>query len=139
MTPEAAPDIDPVTFEVILHRLLAIAEEMGIKYMRTSGSPILVGAYDASTGITLPDGDLVALGPYITTQGNVLPIIVRSVLEKSTRNPGIHAGDMFVCNDPYLGATHQPDVATVAPVFYDGALLSWVGSSGHWIDIGGPE
>jgi N-methylhydantoinase B len=44
-------ELDPITFEVVLHRLLDITEEMGIKYMRTSGSPILVGAYDASTGI----------------------------------------------------------------------------------------
>jgi N-methylhydantoinase B len=131
--------IDPVTFEVIWHRILDIAEEMGIKYMRTSGSPVLVGAYDASTGITLPDGELVAMGPYITTQAHVLRLIVASVIAKRSAHPGIRAGDMFICNDPYLGATHQPDVATVAPVFHDGTLQAWVGSSGHWLDIGGPE
>ena len=112
---------------------------MGIKYMRTSGSPVLVGAYDASTGITLPDGELVAMGPYITTQAHVLRLIVGSVIAQRSAQPGIRAGDMFICNDPYLGATHQPDVATVAPVFHDGALRAWVGSSGHWLDIGGPE
>lgn len=132
-------DIDPVTFEVIWHRLLDTTEEMGIKYMRTSGSPVLVGAYDASTGITLPDGELVAMGPYITTQAHVLRLIVRSVLKLRSSSPGIGPGDMFICNDPYLGATHQPDVATVAPVHYDGTLEAWVGASGHWIDIGGPE
>jgi N-methylhydantoinase B len=131
--------IDPVTFEVIWHRILDIAEEMGIKYMRTSGSPVLVGAYDASTGITLPDGELVAMGPYITTQAHVLRLIVASVIAKRSARPGIRAGDMFICNDPYLGATHQPDVATVAPVFHEGTLQAWVGSSGHWLDIGGPE
>ena len=131
--------VDPVTFEVIWHRLHDITEEMGIKYMRTSGSPILVGAYDASTGITLPDGELVAMGPYITTQAHVLRLIIGSVIDKRATAPGIHAGDMYICNDPYLGATHQPDVATVAPVFHDGELRAWVGSSGHWLDIGGPE
>lgn len=132
-------ELDPVTFEVIWHRLLDIAEEMGIKYMRTSGSPILVGAYDASTGIALPDGQLVAVGPYITTQANVLPLIIRSVQTRCAANPGIGPGDMFVCNDPYLGATHQPDVATVAPVFHGDDLVAWVGASGHWLDVGGPE
>lgn len=131
--------IDPVTFEVIWHRLLDITEEMGIKYMRTSGSPILVGAYDASTGITLPDGRLVAIGPYITTQAHVLPLIIGSTKDRCTRNPGIRSGDMFICNDPYLGATHQPDVATVAPVMHEEETVAWVGASGHWIDIGGPE
>jgi N-methylhydantoinase B len=128
-----------VTFEVVWHRLLDTTEEMGIKYMRTSGSPVLVGAYDASTGICLPDGQLVAMGPYITTQAHVLRLIVESVLKTRAKTPGIHSGDMFICNDPYLGATHQPDVATVAPVHFDGELRAWVGASGHWLDIGGPE
>lgn len=131
--------LDPVLFEVVWHRLLDITEEMGIKYMRTSGSPILVGAYDASTGITMPDGKLVAMGPYITTQAHVLRLIVDSVIKMRSAEPGIGRGDMFICNDPYLGATHQPDVATVAPVHHGDALLGWVGSSGHWLDIGGSE
>jgi N-methylhydantoinase B len=131
--------LDAVTFEVIWHRLLDITEEMGIKYMRTSGSPILVGGYDASTGISLPDGQIVAIGPYITTQGTVLALIAQAVLDRCAKNPGIGPGDMFICNDPYLGATHQSDVATVAPVFHDGQVMAWVGASGHWLDIGGPE
>ena len=132
-------DLDPVTFEVIWHRLLDTTEEMGIKYMRTSGSPILVGAYDASTGICLPDGQLVAMGPYITTQAHVLRLIIESTIKKRRKAPGFHAGDMYICNDPYLGATHQPDVATVAPFYADNELQAWVGSSGHWLDIGGAE
>lgn len=130
---------DPVTFEVVWHQLLDLAEEMGIKYMRTSGSPILVGGYDASTGITLADGQLVAMGPYITTQAHVLPLIIQSVQDRCAANPGIDAGDIFTCNDPYLGATHQPDVASVAPVFDGGEVVAWVGASGHWLDVGGAE
>ena len=61
--------------------------------MRTSGSPVLVGAYDASTGITLPDGELVAMGPYITTQAHVLRLIVQSVLKLRSYSPGIGEGD----------------------------------------------
>lgn len=131
--------IDPVKFEVMWHKLLDITEEMGIKYMRTSGSPVLVGAYDASTGITMPDGTLVAMGPYITTQAHVLRLIVESVKDMRQSQPGIHDGDMFICNDPYLGATHQPDVATVAPVYAEKELVAWVGASGHWLDVGGSE
>lgn len=136
MTPN---NLDPVTFEVVWHRLADIAEEMGIKYMRTSGSPVLVGAYDASTAIMLPDGRLVAMGPYITTQGHVQRLIVEATMRMRSRAPGIGRGDMFICNDPYLGATHQPDVVTVAPLMTDGQIHAWVGSSGHWLDIGGSE
>lgn len=129
--------VDPVTFEVIWHRLLDLTEEMGIKYMRTSGSQVLLTGYDASTGITLPNGNLVAMGPYITTQANVLPLIIDSTIRLNRADPGIGPGDMFMCNDPFLGATHAPDVATVAPVHHDGELVAWVGASGHWLDIGG--
>ena len=133
------PPLDPVTFEVVWHQLLDITEEMGIKYMRTSGSPVLVGAYDAATAIVLPDGQLVAMGPYISTQAHVFNLLVQATTRLRGGSPGIHGGDMWIVNDPYLGATHQPDVATLAPVEHDGRLRAWVASSGHWLDIGGSE
>jgi len=68
--------IDPATFEVLNHRLLNIVEEMGIQYMRCSGSNVLITGNDAATAIMRPDGALVSVGPYIVTQGNVLPLIV---------------------------------------------------------------
>lgn len=131
--------LDPTTFEILWHRLLSIAEEMGITYMRCSGSQVLITGNDASTGITLADGSLVAMGPYITTQGNVLPLIIRNALRLCRDNPGIEPGDMFLCNDPYLGAIHHPDVATLAPVFHEGELFAWVAASGHQPDIGGMD
>lgn len=132
-------DIDPVTFEVIWHRLLDTTEEMGIKYGRTSGSPMMHGGNDASTVLTTATGELVAVGPYFTTQGHMLPPLIRAAMQRCADNPGIRPGDMFICNDPYLGATHQPDVATMAPIFHDGRLVAWSGASGHWLDIGGSE
>ena len=132
-------EIDPVTFEVIWNQILDITEDMGIKYMRTSGSPVLVGAYDAATSVNLPSGELVAMGPYITTQAHVMRLLIESTQRMRSKNPGINDGDMWIVNDPYLGATHQPDVATLAPVHHDGKLRAWVGSSGHWLDIGGSE
>jgi len=131
--------LDPTTFEIIWHRLLAIAEEMGITYMRCSGSQVLITGNDASTGIMLADGSLVAMGPYITTQGNVLPLMVEHTLRLNRANPGIEDGDIFICNDPYLGAIHHPDVATLAPVFHQGELFAWVAASGHQPDIGGMD
>jgi N-methylhydantoinase B len=139
MSPAATIGLDPTTFEIVWHRLLAIAEEMGITYMRCSGSQVLITGNDASTGIMLPDGSLVAMGPYITTQGNVLPIMVENTLRLCRDNPGIEPGDIFICNDPYLGAIHHPDVATLAPVFHEGELFAWVAASGHQPDIGGMD
>ena len=78
MNDRLATTIDPASFEVLNHRLLTIAEEMGIQYMRCSGSNVLITGNDAAAAIMMPDGALVAVGPYIVTQGNVLPLIVES-------------------------------------------------------------
>ena len=131
--------VDPVTFEVLNHRLMTISEEMGIQYMRCSGSNVLITGNDAAAAVMLADGSLVSVGPYIVTQGNVLPLIVKSTMESIGPGEAIEDGDIFICNDPYLGAIHHPDIATVAPVFFEGKLVAWVGASGHQLDNGGMD
>lgn len=37
----------------------------------------------------------------------------------------IHEGDIILHNDPYLGATHSPDVAIIKPIFHDGQLVGF--------------
>ena len=138
ITSEIGQDVDPVTFEVLNHRLLSITEEMGIQYMRCSGSNVLITGNDAATAIMRADGALVAVGPYIVTQGNVLPLIVEATQRMST-DVGINDGDIFICNDPYLGAIHAPDFATVAPIFHGGRVVAWIGASGHQLDTGGMD
>ena len=139
MAEKVASELDPATFEVIDHRLLNIAEEIGIQYMRCSGSNVLITGNDAATAIMTAEGSLVAVGPYIVTQGNVLPQIVDSTVRSIGESEGIDDGDVFICNDPYLGAIHQPDMATVMPIFVNGEIFSWIGASGHQLDTGGTD
>jgi N-methylhydantoinase B len=139
MNDRLSTTIDPASFEVLNHRLLTIAEEMGIQYMRCSGSNVLITGNDAAAAIMTPDGALVAVGPYIVTQGNVLPLIVESTKRLVAPSVGINDGDMFICNDPYLGAIHAPDFATVAPIFHAGEVVAWIGASGHQLDTGGTD
>jgi N-methylhydantoinase B len=131
--------LDPVTFEVILHKLNQIAEEMCISYVNCSGSEPLVQANDANAGITLPDGDMVVVGPYVIIQANVLPLTISKVLERCEENPGIGEKDMFICSDPWAGPIHQADITTVAPLFFQGEIFCWTGASGHQSDVGGKD
>ena len=101
----------PVQFEVIWHRILQLADEMGIHYLRCSGSQTVVTGNDGATAIMLPGTELVAIGPYIATQSNVLPLIVQSTKDLCATSPGIEEGDIFICNDPYCGAIHHADIA----------------------------
>ena len=139
MPDSAPPELDPVTFEVLNHRLLSISEEMGIQYMRCSGSNVLITGNDAASAIMNADGALVAVGPYIVTQGNVLPLIVQATIDAAKLHGDFANGDIYICNDPYLGAIHAPDFATVSPVFHEGELVAWLGASGHQLDTGGMD
>lgn len=133
------PTLDPVTFEVLWHKLMQLAEEMGIAYFRTTASHVVITGTDAASAIMTADGEAVAVGPFIVTQANVLPLIVRSVIAQCADDPGINPGDVFICNDPYAGAIHQQDIATVAPLFDGDRIIGWVGTSGHQVDNGGSD
>jgi N-methylhydantoinase B len=39
-------------------------------------------------------------------------------------------------NDPYGGASHGPDVAFIVPVFHEGELVGFSGTTAHHLDIG---
>jgi N-methylhydantoinase B/oxoprolinase/acetone carboxylase alpha subunit len=46
-------------------------------------------------------------------------------------------GDIYIMNDPYLGGTHLPDIALVAPVFHQGKVIALAGTMTHHQDVGG--
>jgi N-methylhydantoinase B len=46
---EARPKLDPVTFEVLRHKLWQVADEMGTTLVRVSGSPIVTEVLDFAT------------------------------------------------------------------------------------------
>ena len=112
MSEVTRPKMDPVTFEVLNHRLLSITEEMGIQYMRCSGSNVLITGNDAATAIMKPDGALVTVGPYIVTQGNVLPLIVLSTKEHCV-DLGINDGDIVIVKKTNTANNGQIIVALI--------------------------
>lgn len=126
---------DPVTFEVLASGLTSIAEEMGGVIKRSSYSPIIRDMDDFSCAVFTATGDLVAQADYIPAQLGAMSLVVKSVLDRWEGQVG--DGDVFICNHPYLGAMHLPDVNIVMPVFADGELIAWTGTAAHHIDVGG--
>jgi N-methylhydantoinase B len=129
--------IDPITFEVIRNKLQAITEEQAITLKAVSGSPVVTEATDFNNGLYLNDGSIVTMGPQVIFHTGTMSTVIRSIIENFSENPGIKEGDMFILNDPYRGAIHQPDVSIVAPVFYQGRQVAWAGSCAHQLDVGG--
>ena len=134
----AREKLDPVTFEVLRHRLWQVNDEAGQTIRLVSGSPIATEAYDFNTAILDASGDLLFIGPYVVLQAAVQTPIVQNILRDYRENPGVNPDDMFMCSDPYYGALHQNDVTCVSPIFCDGELIAWAGSTIHQIDVGGP-
>jgi len=130
-------DIDPVTYEVIRHNLWQINEEHGATIQRISGSPVAMYALDLNPSILTEDAEFVYFGPYMQYMSGVTDTQVKWTLENRSDNPGINEGDMFIANDPWVGAAHQQDVMLLCPVFWEGELFCWVTNCLHQYDIGG--
>ena len=143
-TPSIAPsstarrELDPATFEVLRHRLSAINDEAAVTIGRVSGSPIATEGNDFNSGLMTADGETVVAGVYVLVHAAALGRIVRDIIDNYSENPGIGPGDMFITNDPYVGAPHQADVVVVAPIFDGDRLIAWCGSCVHQADVGGP-
>ena len=110
-------DIDPVTFEVVRHALWNVNEEHGATIQRLSGSPVAMYALDLNPSILTEDAEFVYFGPYMQYMSGVTDTQVKWTLENRSDNPGIADGDMFLANDPWVGAAHQMDVMLLCPVF----------------------
>lgn len=130
--------VDPITFEILRHRLWAINDEAATTIIRVSGSPIATEANDVNTALMAADGQVVVTGIYILVQVVSLSTVIEDIQAHYQENPGIRPGDMFITNDPYAGAPHQPDVIVVAPIFDGDRLIAWSGSVVHQSDVGGP-
>jgi N-methylhydantoinase B len=132
-----AAKIDPITYEVIRHALWHVNEEHGATIQRLSGSPVAMYALDLNPSILTEDGEFVFFGPYMQYMSGVTDTQVKWTLEYRSGNPGIRDGDMFLANDPWVGAAHQQDVMLLCPVFWKGELFCWVTNCLHQYDIGG--
>lgn len=136
-TERGAPAVDPITFEVVRHKLQAITEEQGITLQRVSGSPVVTDATDFNNGLYLVDGSIVNMGPQVLFHTGTMTHVIRSIIKDFAEDPGINEGDMFLLNDPYKGAVHQPDMSIVAPIFHKGKHVAWAGACSHQLDVGG--
>lgn len=127
--------LDPISFELVHAGLLSAAEEMGGILKRSSYSPIIRDMEDFSCAIFAADGDLVAQADYIPAQLGAMSLVVHAIVE--SWGGAIADGDVYLSNHPFLGAMHTPDLNVIAPMFVDGELFAWTGTTAHHIDVGG--
>jgi N-methylhydantoinase B len=128
--------IDPITLEVVRNKLDGIANEMQSTLLRSSFSTVVKEGLDASASLFTLEGETLAQALAIPIHLATLIPIVRTLIEKFPAD-GIHDGDLFIMNDPYLGGTHLPDIAVVMPVFHRDRLIAYSAAMTHHQDVGG--
>ena len=136
MTALTTENIDPVTFEILSHRLHQIAREMGTTLERVGGTVNTTQQHDYMASLYRPNGDILATGESMPWHVACGGFTVRRILERFEKEEGIYPDDVFLLNDPYLSAIHQSDLYMVAPHHYEGRLTSWSASFVHVMDIG---
>ena len=120
-----------------VHRLVSIAEEGRIALQKVCASPIVVQGGECMSAFYAADGTTIhtASGHLRFSAG--CEDAVKAILGLYSENPGIHEGDQFYLNDPYIASTHIYDQMIVKPIFHGGALVAWTGSMTHTADTGG--
>ena len=138
--PADQPEIDPLTYEVLRHRMWSITEEMGETLKRMSGSHAVTEANDMDVAICDELGQPVQVGLYNTGLISSMDLAIYWILQHRSDSPGIHEGDMFLTNDPWVGGgLHQNDTAIIAPIFWEGELFAWTSAICHLVDVGGSK
>lgn len=133
-------ELDPITYEIIKHRLWYIVLTIGETLKKVSGTTVVVEGNDFSVYLTDSDGAPVFLGPYVMMHSGIADLLVSNTIALNIgEEVGIYEGDMFFCNDPWLGPIHQCDCAVVSPVFVDGEIFAWTGVTLHQLDMGGVD
>ncbi|MFT5487217.1 MAG: N-methylhydantoinase B [Paracoccaceae bacterium] len=126
--------IDPITFEVVKHRLWQINDEQGLAIKTISASPIVVEGNDYNVGLFTADAELVTAGigslVHVTTMGDAVSSVIRGA-------DNLQAGDAYMLNDPFLGALHQSDVVVASPLIRNGSVFMWIANVLHHPDVGG--
>ena len=128
---------DPVLAEVMRNAFLAVVDEMNTVMEKSCYSPANKEAKDLSGVLSDRDGHIVCQGwrniPIHcgSMEGTVTGLVARVGVEN------FREGDAYIINCPFIGGTHIQDVRIVMPAFYDGRLLGFLTSCGHWQDMGG--
>ncbi|MDH2900829.1 MAG: hydantoinase B/oxoprolinase family protein [archaeon] len=128
---------DPATLEVFANAVLSISEEMGALLIRTAYSPNIKERRDCSCALFDSNGKLIAQADHNPIHLGALISIAKEIAQRYSAND-LNEGDVFLANDAYHGGgTHLVDVTVASPVFFEGKLVGFVASMGHWPDVGG--
>jgi N-methylhydantoinase B len=126
--------VNPVVLEIIRGSLRSTVREMELLMERCAMSPFIKEKKDYFVGIYDTRSRIVCCHISSSGPGMVAPLLEAYPLAE------MRPGDVYWFNDPYIskGAVqHHQDMVFAMPVFYDGAVVAFTVTYGHYQDIGG--
>lgn len=128
--------LDPVTLEILITKVAATAEEMGIALQRSGRTIYVKETQDFGTGLVNHDGRLfcfpVSVGVCNMADNDASAVIAAM--------PDVEPGDVIITNHPYRSgglSTHLPDLHLLQPYFHAGRVVCWGWCFIHSADVGG--
>ena len=136
-TNSANASLDPITLEVLWTRLISTVDEAAAALVRTSFSTVVRDSHDFSCVITDASGrSLVQATDSIPSFIATLPATIKHFLDVYPADQ-LEPGDVLITNDIWMGTGHLPDISVGKPIFHNGKLVGFAGSTAHAPDIGG--
>ena len=133
----ASVQLDPVKYEMFLHRLWAIGEEGRTSLQRVTASPIVSQGGECMSSFYDPTGEMILACSGHLRFAAATSDAIKMLIEWYAASPGFHDGDQLFFNDPYIAGAHTYDMMIVKPMFWEGSLIGWLASSIHTADTGG--
>ena len=128
--------VDPFSAEVIRSSVVAITDEMKTNLMRTAYNMIIYEAEDFTVGLFDADGNTISIGLGLPMFIRGLSDSIKAKLEHWGKE-NIFPGDILLTNDPQVMGSHLNHMIFSLPIFFDGELVAFSSSMGHWQDVGG--
>ncbi|MBI4183855.1 MAG: hydantoinase B/oxoprolinase family protein [Proteobacteria bacterium] len=130
--------VERIRHQAMWNRLLSVVQEQAHILVRTGFSTSTRESGDISAGVCEPKQGKLLAQAVTGTPGHVNSMAA-SVKHFIRRFPvaTMRPGDVYVTNDPWLGAGHLHDVVVVTPVFRRRRVVALFACTCHVVDIGG--
>jgi N-methylhydantoinase B/oxoprolinase/acetone carboxylase alpha subunit len=128
--------MDGIELEILWSNLIGIVSEQAKALQRIAFSPIVREAGDLASGLFDAQGRMVAQAN-TGTPGHINSLAAAGKTLAGLFHNQLAPGDIIITNDPWMSAGHFFDITVLCPIFWDGRLIGYFGSTIHHTDIGG--
>src|SRR2546428_6174364 len=123
VTANPARSVDPITFEILSHRLHQIAKETGITLERVGGTVNTTQMKDYAAALYRANGEILSAGETTGWHVACVGMAGKRIIQRLGDACEMEAGAGFILHRPYHAAIHQSDVYTVCSIHFHRNLI----------------